>query len=152
MWQTGPQPPTLAPKPSQWKPCQQPQRLAKENPGCTLVKIFFFVICWPLLPNTYAHIPQQNAANANCDVTPPSWCNLINRIDSIKVKSRLLSLRRDAMRYISIDLETGIKECSQQRSNVLEEQNHFEDEKGMNVGVITKKERRCWSEIDKGWK
>lgn len=41
------------------------------------------------------------------------------------------------MRYIPIDLEAGIKQRSQQRSNIWEEQHNF----GKNGRIITKKER-----------
>lgn len=68
-------------------------------------------------------------------------CNLINRIDSGGAKSRLLSSKRDAMGYISIDLKAGIKDCSQQRPNVREDQHNFEDEDGKNGRIITKKEK-----------
>lgn len=44
---------------------------------------------------------------------------------------------------MSIDLEAGIKERSQQWLNVGEEQHNFEDENGKNGRIITKKERGC---------
>lgn len=52
-------------------------------------------------------------------------------------------MKKDAMRYMSIDLEAGIKERSQQWLNVGEEQHNFEDENGKNGRIITKKERGC---------
>lgn len=72
-------------------------------------------------------------------------CNLINRIDSGGVKSRSLSSKRHAMRYISIDLEARVKEHSKQLC-VWEEQHNFADEEGKNGSIITKKERGDVSE------